>query len=135
MVSYFGLPRVWSTDVGLLGKRRKVVPCLRVWPMGVIPAVRLAQVAARVITCRAGFDRLLSKTCHFDFPNAESPQHVPYIDNLSSFRVSPEAVNKELRLIIALYAAAGLPCEAEKSNLLHMMLVLVKLLAFVSGSV
>jgi len=49
MSQYFGLPRVWSEDVGLRGTGRWVWPVLRALPMGFLRSVDIAQELGEVL--------------------------------------------------------------------------------------
>lgn len=111
---YLGMPQVWSSDVGVGGPRRLVVPVLTVLPMGIIPAVRLCQEVTLTICKLAGNDRILTHQGPFEISDEKPLLDVIYLDDISTLGSDVQAVNDRSMALAEKCAEFGLPTEESK---------------------
>lgn len=111
---YLGMPQVWSSDVGVNGPRRRVVPVLTVLPMGIIPAVRICQEVTLTMCRLAGNDRVLTHEGPFEISRDNPPLDVIYLDDISTVGSDIQEVNERSRQLADKCAEFGLPTEESK---------------------
>lgn len=112
---FLGMPRVWSTEVGEGGKRRRVVPVLTVLPMGIIPAVRLCQEVTLTICRQAGNPRILMHEGTYEISETSSPLDIIYLDDLTALGANCKEVNARRDELAEKCAELGLPTEETKT--------------------
>lgn len=114
MIPLFGIPRVWSKEVGLPGPGRFVVPCLSVLPMGVPPAVRITQAVTTTVVVYEAPPRLLDAQTFFAAGPDGAPLDVVYIEDVSAVGTDEKLVNARKKRTRAALEKSGLPTEEKK---------------------
>lgn len=112
---YLGMPRVWSTEVGVAGPRRLLIPVLTVLPMGIIPAVRLCQEVTVSLCQRTRPSRILRHSGPFSISEDVLPLDIVYLDDLSTVGTNLGAVNARRSAVAKTCQAYGLPEEMSKT--------------------
>lgn len=115
--AYLGMPRVLSTEVGVSGKRRFLVPVLRVLPMGIIPAVRLCQEVATTLCKELAPSRVLTKEGPFEISESTAPLDVIYLDDINKIGTNLNRVNARSDALCRIFDEAGLPTEPKKRSI------------------
>lgn len=115
MRRFLGMPRVLSSELGVLGPRRLLVPVLTVLPMGIIPAVRLCQAVTVTLSRRASPARTLSRLGPFEISRDVLPLDIIYLDDLTVLGTDSAAVNARRVALVKIFAENGLPEEASKA--------------------
>lgn len=113
---YLGMPRLWSTEVGVGGQRRQLVPVLTVLPMGIIPAVRLCQAVTTTLCRELSPSRILTKEGPFELGDDVPPLDVVYLDDISTLGTNRERVNVRNEDLANILRARGLPTERSKTS-------------------
>lgn len=116
MQAYLGLPSVWSTDVGVEGPARWVVPVMTVLPMGIAPAVRICQAAVETVVRRAGPCRVFNGATDLLVSDERPPLDVVYLDDVVTLGPDEVATNRRNDAIAAALADAGLPTKKQKNR-------------------
>lgn len=111
---YLGMPRLWSTEVGVGGTRRQLVPVLTVLPMGIIPAVRLCQAATTVLCRELPPSRIVTQKGPFNLSAQEPLLDVVYLDDINTLGTNRELVNNRNEALAEKLHANGLPIEDSK---------------------
>ena len=117
MEKYFGLPPVYSDEVGLSGRRRRVWPMVKSLPMGFLGSVDIAQALRDSIVDPVLPDHVERlRNGGTTRVTTEQDIHVPYLDDDTVLSVvSAQRVNGSILLIQSALDAHGMSAKAEKT--------------------
>jgi hypothetical protein len=110
---WFGLPAVWSDEIGLAGDRRRVWPRCLTLPMGWSFSAFLAQRIHETILARMGVGHLLI-THESDLRIEGTPRIAIYIDDVSFLGHCREQLSALQRRYEAVMDEHGLPTKPTK---------------------
>lgn len=116
MRAYLGLPSVWSSDVGVKGSGRWLIPFMTVLPMGIAPAVRICQEVVETVVKRSSPCRLFLAPGDQVIGHDRLPIDLVYLDDVVTIGPDESVVNKRNDAVATELAAAGLPTAPRKKR-------------------
>lgn len=108
MRSYFGLPPVWSSELGLPGEPRQLFPCCTTLPMGWSHSVFVAQACHEHLLTTRTLLRPQDRVSSTSDLLLDRPRHLAYIDDLVLVGTDADQLSNLQQQYMAVVAAVGL---------------------------